>query len=532
MPTPRFDVPSPRSQLETIPSEASEAPGPNISDQISRVLESLNDMNTARGEDNRQLRQAIDGVTNMLTDLLDLAQRSQPRTPGVQQAPQASQPPQLSQEAQTSVPESFPPDAPPPVPHKDRSVGGSSIISSERSLPSGPRELPPRPATVPHRVAIPLTPPPMFSRIPSPDSLVETMSFLPSHHSDDLSLLESESYAPRPYSPSWPSESSSTSSLMSSPPSSISEIHSADAYPPVSDVSTESGLSISVTLPPESPTPSSASSGTARPVPPINIAQLRDQLNGIVQQLTAVQDDQDTAHRILDELRDRPAQDLRECCEKIQRLEETIQRLLERADRPTAPPPREPDRSASPSVASEDSELRRLLEALGRGSRESLLPIREPAPIRAGPSFAERLEEMMTSGPLPTRPPVQPPLPITPLAYRAGRRVTRPRSVSPVFEADIPMRAATVPIAEPMRPPQPPYLPRTRRNGRRPLVVPPPSSENETLYTPSVMRPPEGMPYDRPESIGPDFLRELQNNRRMRTGSVAYRHPPPVITLL
>ena len=61
--------------------------------------------------------------------------------------------------------------------------------------------------------AISLLSPPI--RVPSPDSLSKTMSFLSSHHSDDLSLMESEFY-PMPMDMA-PSLSGPTSSPISSP---------------------------------------------------------------------------------------------------------------------------------------------------------------------------------------------------------------------------------------------------------------------------------------------------------------------------
>jgi hypothetical protein len=103
-------------------------------------------------------------------------------------------------------------EMPPPVPKKDRSVGA--------------RTMSPQPAQqrirriVPRMIPIPLTPPPMSELGPaSPSSLSDSISFLSSHHSDDLSLLESEQYPPMavyPRSESPWSASSASSSYVSS----------------------------------------------------------------------------------------------------------------------------------------------------------------------------------------------------------------------------------------------------------------------------------------------------------------------------
>ncbi|PSR92025.1 hypothetical protein PHLCEN_2v4786 [Hermanssonia centrifuga] len=77
-------------------------------------------------------------------------------------------------------------------------------------------------------------------RVPSPNTLTKTMSFLPSHHSDDLSLLESEIYPVQgPGSPSWPSsseyspESSPTSSSVLIEPRRIADIQLPVWFPQV-----------------------------------------------------------------------------------------------------------------------------------------------------------------------------------------------------------------------------------------------------------------------------------------------------------
>ena len=393
------------------------------------------------------------------------------------------------------------PEVPPPVPRKDRSVGGSSIISRS---PVGPREAlqaTPRP-TPPRLIPIPLTPPPI--RIPSPDTVSETMSFLSSHHSDDLSLMESEPYPAMPTSPSWPSDSSpspesSPSSEPLSLPSALSPLSASPTPPPSSST-------------PASPTPSTESSGTVRQIPPVNLSSLRDALAQIREEMTQLHSSQAAASHILEELRSRPVgQDVSDCC---RRLEEAIQRILEQTQRPPPQAPPRDDRSESLYPSGSDTSLlehiARLRDEVGR----DVPPIQMPVPVRAGPSFDERLVDMLAEGPPVTQQPIQPPPPIIPLTYRPGPRVSRPRSASPVFETDLPPRPGTFPVTRPVifeRPEQRP-VPRTRRP--RPFVPTEPS-ESESAY-PAI--PPERRP--RPTTRGPDddidFLRAVRDLRRTR----------------
>ena len=516
--TPRGDIPSIMSALETVPSEA---PSTILTHDVNRLLQYLNDIDTQRGAENREMARNIEEIRHLLEELRD-SQRDipmgfpvpapPPLPPQQQPLPPPPPPPQPQSPSVVTVREiireipypvaSRAPDAPPPVPRKDRSVGGSSIISRS---PMGPREslqATPRP-TPPRLIPIPLTPPPI--RIPSPDTVSETMSFLSSHHSDDLSLMESESYPAIPTSPSWPSDSSP--SPESSPESE-----------PLSLRSVSSALSASPTPPPSSstpasPTPSTESSGTVRQIPPVDLNSLRVALAQIREEMTALQSSQANASHILEELRSRlVGQDVSECC---RRLEEAIQRILEQTQRPPPQAPARDDRSESLYPSGSDTSLldhiARLRDEVGR----DVPPIQMPVPVRAGPSFDERLVDMLAEGPAVTQQPIQPPPPIIPLTYRPGPRVSRPRSASPVFETDLPPRPGTFPVAyEPVnferRERRP--VPRTRRP--RPFIPTEPS-ESESAYA-------QNVPHDRrrPTPRGPeddiDFLREVQIRRRGR----------------
>ncbi|KAH9935836.1 hypothetical protein B0H21DRAFT_834543 [Amylocystis lapponica] len=441
--TPRGDNPSIMSELDTIPSEA---PSHILTHNVNRLLQYLHDV-----DDNRagEIRDPAENVQLIREELGALSDHVRSR----------------------EVPE-----APPPVPYKDRSVGRSSVVSSVRSQPGGPRSPlmlappSPRPTSVhlssprtpspciaerdvvapspqrgglqhpsaPRAISITLSSPP--SSIPTPESLMsDGMLFLSSHHSDDLSLMESESYPIRAPSPSWPS---SPGSSEPSSPAGVESEFSASSFTP--------------TPPPSSPSPSSSSSGTARPVPLVNVNMLRDILEAVQQQVEALRQGQTSTNNMLDELRDRPiGQDLAACCERIDRLEEALQRWLEQAQQAQVPTgPTHDDCSESIYVSgSETSSLmdriNRLREEVARANRE-VPPIHMPIPVRVGPSFDEQMAEILATGPPAGQHPVQQPPPLVPLIYRPGPRVARPCSASPVFEADLPPQPGTFPITQPV----------------------------------------------------------------------------------
>ena len=529
--TPRGDIPSILSALETVPSEA---PSTILTHDVNRLLQYLNDVDMRRDEEGRVMAHNIEEIRRLLEDLRDnqrdlpiafpaptpapvpvpmpmpqpvfvpsLPQQQQPLLPPQQQPLPPPQSPSVVtvREIIREVPypvASRAPDAP-PVPRKDRSVGGSSIISRS---PMGPREalqVTPRP-THPRLIPIPLTPPPM--RIPSPDTISETMSFLSSHHSDDLSLMESEPYPAMPTSPSWPSDSSpSPESSPSSEPLSLPSILSASPTPPPSSST------------PASPTPSTESSGTARQIPPVNLSSLRDALAQIREEMTQLHSSQAAASYILEELRSRPVgQDVSDCC---RRLEEAIRRILEQTQRPPPPPQAPPRDDRSESLYPSGSEtsllehIARLRDEVGR----DVPPIQMPVPVRAGPSFDERLVDMLAEGPPVTQQPIQPPPPIIPLTYRPGPRASRPRSASPVFETDLPPRPGTFPVTQPVIFERPDRRPVPRSYHPR-YLAPTEPSETESAYPPRPIQP------RRPTTRGPDddidFLRQVQIQRQLR----------------
>ncbi|OSD01052.1 hypothetical protein PYCCODRAFT_1436831 [Trametes coccinea BRFM310] len=501
--TPRGDIPSIATNLETV---ASDAPSHILTHDVNRLLQFLNDANEARGAENREMADNIQDIKHTLEDLEDLLRQR------------------------------LVPDIPPPVPHKDISVGRSSVISSdrmsrsERATPVVPREGP--------RVvrAISLSPPPI--RLPSPDTLSESsVSFLSSHHSDDLSLMESESYPMAgPASPSWPS-SSPISSPESSPTSSPTSVPPTSATPSqLSDLGLRlpQPRSLTPTPPPlsSSPSPSSLSSGTARPVPPVSLGDLRGALDNIRQQIADMLEGQNAANRRLEELQSRAFQpppavpdSLGEFADRLRGIEENLSRLLGRAR--AAPPPASEEGGSA--VGPDISDLLQEILNAARGTEQPT--IHAPEPRRPGRTFDEELMDIMMSGPAPAPQPVQGPPALTPLIYRPGPR-PRPRSASPTFEGNLPPRASTVPPLrptaapagrrEPRRPPHAPPRVQVPPIEERRAAVPPSETGSQAGAPPVVPTPAPAGPGMRPVS-GPDIdfderVRRLREQRRPGTG--------------
>ena len=540
--TPRGDVPSIASTLTTV---ASDAPSHILTHDVNRLLQYLNDVNEARGAETKEMADNIQDIKATLEELEALLRE---RT--FQEPVQVLQPQRFDRL-----------ERPPALPHKDVSVGRSVVsatsVETRRSVRS---ERPtPAPAAVPGKReaprltrAISLSPPPS-RRIPSPDTLTETMSFLSSHHSDDLSLMESESYPMElPPSPSWPSSSpvsspdgSTSSSPTSAPPSSItpsvelSDIGLRHLEVPGRPRAATATLSASPTPPPlsSSPSPSTVSSGTARPVPPVSLAGVRDDLAGIRQQIENLLGAQDAASRQLEELRDRPmpmpmpmpmpfsapVDRWDEFSERLHVIEESLLRLLERG---RAAPPGPEDEQSSVSGG-----LQSLIDNIMRADRdaervEAPPTIHAPIPRQPGGSFDEQLMEIMMSGTAPAAPPVQAPPPLIPLIYRPGPRA-RPRSSSPIFEADLQPRPGTFPVTYPpppsesSRPTRRPHRP--MRPGRRagpPFGVPQSETESQPevpiAMTDTATAAPSG-----PQRVDDrliDFDHEVQDGRRRRLG--------------
>ena len=551
--TPRGSSPSIHSDLETeLPEPVEEAlivPRSANVDDIDKLMNYLGDLEKSRGADNAETQANIQELRDLLGNLVDeLRQRE---------------------------------DAPPPVPHKDVSIGSGSV--TERAEPSRPPPPSPGPPAPPVHAAAPVPAPapapaplarpqpPIIVQQPvpgypiqpgalrdiqmtpvpsepksiyispprrrggSPSTLSETESFLSSHHSDDWSLAESESYPAIPRSLSW------TSSEPSSPESSLSSSDGSGRPRSVSEVGVSPRMEMPVPRP-VSPTESTTSSVTARP---FGLADVRDLLNGLRREVDNLRNGQDAANRMLDEVRHRPAtvqQDVHmpDYNDRFARIENLLNDLLnrpqappvtERAARPDVPPEAESDLDSGTDTSS--FLLRTVQDMLDR-TRRDVPPMHMPTPARPGPSLDERLAELAASEPPPSAPSsVQQPPPLVPLIYRPTARISRPRSASPTFETDLPPRPGTVPLVEPVifeRPPpgrhrQQPRAPRRFQVPTGTSVAPP--SELESDYPDQAMR---NVPVDydgvrtttpgttRPESLGPDMLAEVQRRRRARAG--------------
>ena len=525
--TPRGDTPSIASNLETV---ATDAPSHILTHDVNRLLQYLHDVNEARGAENKDLADNIQDIKGTLEDLEALLR------------------------------DRMFPERPPPVPHKDIAVGGS-IISSRSPRPQSvvrevlpqrvvadvhPGRVTPDGRPIPRIVrAISISPPPMRGKSPpSPASLSESMSFLSSHHSDDLSLMESESYPMEMQeSPSWPSsspvsspESSTSSSPVSAPPSSLTPTEQLSELGPRLSVPIPLSLSPSPTPPPlsSSPSPSTLSSVTARPVQTTTLSTFRYGLDAVRQQIAALREQQDDANRQLEDLRSRPREmpapappppvdHWDDFSDRLRLIEQSILRLLQQSmpQQPRAAPPesvREPD-----AESSVHTDWRSIIDGIlnqGADAREPPL-IHAPGPIRpaGGLSFDEELMSILTAQPPSSQQQVHPPPPLIPLIYRPGPRV-RPRSTSPPLDADLPPRPGTFPPTQP-----PMYMPSARvRVPRHPAVRPiirqPVSEVAPSEVETQADLPAEPATVPRPAVTprpgeGPDinFLREVQRRR-------------------
>ncbi|KAI6020171.1 hypothetical protein PISMIDRAFT_203785 [Pisolithus microcarpus 441] len=444
-PTPSTRLPSIHTTLETIP-DVIEAE--TVTHDIERILEQIRELDHYRSEETHEISENVRTIRDELRALSEFLRN------------------RLTSTERTIVCER---PRPPPAVHQDRSVGGSSVISEPRPAPAGPRE---RPGLIPIEVSPPLR---RALSIVSSDS---GMSYLSSHHSDDLSLMVEEEGLGEEYvipgSPSWSSSSSPSSPSSQITPSLVS---SSEPSPgPTLSLTSSS----SPTPPPASPTPSTESSRTARPVAEgPSLATLRDMLLQLREQMNALWDGQAATNQMLDEIRQTRAvpPDNTEIRERLHTIETLLEMLLDRqrqVERESITDrrreeiregvPRAEVESVSESSADLES-LRRRWSDLARGVR-----IHAPAARPAGPSLDEQLLELLSAPPPPGVTGVQPPPPLIPFAYQPSQRPPRSRSTSPV----IPSRATSAPPFPDwgIFSPETLHHPPLRRRGRPPPVAP------------------------------------------------------------
>ena len=433
--------------LTTAPSE--ETP----EDPFNRLFDLLDDLDAKRQGENQDLKDHIRDLENCLKDLCEHLKK-------------------------------------PPVPVKDRSVGGLSPISVAR--PAGPRELTIRSLSPP-----PMVPSPTYA----PSSFTETISYLPSAHSDDdiLDDYGSEITYPglaSPTSPTWPSESS--------PPTS----------PPSSST-------------PSSPVPSTITDATARPisdhVTPV-LDGLRDLLEDLRRQVQALWDGQLGTNRMLDDLVDRrlPPDRNEELNNRLRNIEDTLGNILRDLARGMLPEESE----LSPSEISSDtaSALRRYIDRL-RDARAREPTIHMPTPIRAPTtSIDAEWQRILSEAPSVPEQPVQGPPPLVPLVRRLVRPPRAESVTPPPVSILSPPRPHTAPLDQrervrigdlPRPPPRSRRWPGPRVGGVRPVT---PLSELSSFYEPGM--PPVSGPSGRPryDDDDIDFLRRLNELRRRRRG--------------
>ncbi|KAI6107774.1 hypothetical protein EDD16DRAFT_1868839, partial [Pisolithus croceorrhizus] len=297
-PTPSTRLPSIHTTLETIP-DVIEAE--TVTHDIERILEQIRELDHYRSEETHEISENVRTIRDELRALSEFLRN------------------RLRCTERTVVCER---PRPPPAVHQDRSVGGSSVISEPRPAPVGPRE---RPGLIPIEVSPPLR------RAPSIVSSDSGMSYLSSHHSDDLSLMVEEEELGEEYvvpgSPSWSSSSSPSSPSSQITPSLVS---SSEPSPgPTLSLTSSS----SPTQPPASPTPSTDSGRTARPVPEgLSLTTLRDMLLELREQMNALWGGQAATNQMLDEIRQTRAvpPDNTEIRERLHTIETLLEMLLDR----------------------------------------------------------------------------------------------------------------------------------------------------------------------------------------------------------
>jgi hypothetical protein len=261
-------------------------------------------------------------------------------------------------------------------------------------------------------------------------------------------------------------------------------------------------------------------------------------LDGVKAQTDDLRDGQLWTTNVLDELRQRGPPDNTELTERLQRLEDLINRLAEAQRHPRAPTPVE---SLFDSGSDISSTIRRLRERWD-GLRQEPQTLIAPTPVRPRTSLDDMMAELLRP-PQPTAPHIQPPPAFIPLTFRPDARGSRPRSASPTLLTELPpIRPFTVPLQ--------PFITRDlgRRRPSRAARLPRPSAGQLAPLHPPELHPPEtivtrpnmGHRPQRPDGTGPDFLDELHTTRGRRPtarpdGWIHSRHeaePTPVSLIL
>ncbi|CAA7269900.1 unnamed protein product [Cyclocybe aegerita] len=471
--TPQGSGATEQSSLRTIPSVSTVITERDLAREMDRLVGELHTYDQARGLENEEIAENVRALREELRDLANFLQR----TPPPSTAPIDPVPGRPVEERVRVG-----------VQLVDRSIGGSSVVSSLR--PSGLRvmevTLPPAPAT-------------SLSRATSNAS--SQGSYLSSHHSDDFLFDE-------PRSPPISTgifeaedvEDDITTEISSSPPETSSSSVSSSPLSPSSELSSEAS--------------------TVRQTAP---DALERALRGIQAQLGDLERAQASARNLLEALQERqvpaPEDHTGELADRLQRIEELIQNLLEQGH-PRGPEIVVPAPTATRTVSiSESSDsLRRLRSIL----HELASPLEDgphapsPRTAQAGPSVAQQLDTILSSAhdPRPRPPPELPQ--VRPFIYRPTERGDRARSASPASIETVPPRPPTVPLVF--------VRPSERYRAREARVRPVEPSEPDTITQAATFRRPS-----HPPDISPEELLNEQRRQRdlLQQASQPQPQPPP-----
>ena len=423
-------MPSIASQLQTIPSIdestsdlAGPPPGEILTHDVNRLLQYLHEVDAARNEQNLDMASHLERIEAMLRNLaVSLKEKS---------------------------------DRPPPVPTKDVSIGRSTVTRT-------PTPIPPQGST---RGAVAsvrsLSPPP--ERLPSPSSLLTSISWLSSHHSDDWELMSTEDA--RRLSPS----PSTTSSTTTEPPS---EESAPQALPLPSSAAP---------VPPVSP---ALSVETVRPS--LNLTDLREMIDRVLSEISVLRSGQNATQNMLKDIRRETTEEphgetseQRNCKAMIKDTEKKLEQILQRLTSEVG--------SSTYSGYSEEQDRSGLVELI-RGLLRPVppppsLPMHAPSPVPPPPSMSDLFPDIGVPS-APSFPIHLEPLP----TIQRPRTRLRHRSVTPPI---IVVRPSTAPP------------PSSDGEYRRPFIPP----ESSSAGLPPILRPPRRQPpLSSPiESVLPDI---------------------------
>ncbi|KAJ7756962.1 hypothetical protein B0H16DRAFT_674985 [Mycena metata] len=422
--TPRGDVPSVRSLLDTVPSYRAPSTQGVTLEHLADELRRLAD---ARGEETQDIADNVRALRDELRDLADFLHRPRSRPTSPFHAPSPM------------------PHAPSPMP----------------PAPS-PRDHTPSPVAAPEPVIHWLEPPPMnYASSLLSRSSSDASSYLPSHHSDD------DLWSPFPDSP-YPGEPR----VMSDEPEPSSPDYSPSSgyrYSPSTPLQGGSSESIDRPFPspPPSSSPSSSStSSTATPRPPTVLGDIGRSTEPpavpepapapdyapVLDEIRATVDGlwhgQISTNHSLDWLREHYVPRDTELNDRMARIEDLLQSIINQPQPPVIPQPPiiPPPIETEPSTDS-GSEIE---WPIFRRSRVEIPDIQGPAPGPAPPgrSFAQQLDDLLrdTGTDVPLEPAERPP-PVVPFTYQSLSRGIRPRSGVDITPA--PPRSSTVPVTRP-----------------------------------------------------------------------------------